>query len=229
MKLLAKTAEDRYQRPRAAADLEGCQAMASARPHRSVPARRARCVDQLPIPQRLYGRERRSRTLLAAFERVAGSGRPSWCWSPAIPASASRRWSTNCTRRWCRRAAYSRHGKFDQYKRDIPYATLAQAFQGLVRPLLARTRPSRPGGATADEALGPNGQLIIDVVPELELLIGEQPPVAELPARQQAQSRLQLVFRRFLGVSRGRNIHWRSSSTICNGSTRRHSTCSTTC
>src|SRR5260370_41751249 len=87
-------------------------------------------------------------------------------------------------------------GKFDQYKRDIPYATLAQAFQGLIRPLLGKSDAELAGWHDAlGEALGPNGRLIIDVVPELKLLIGEQPPVQELPP-QQAQGRLQLVFRR---------------------------------
>ena len=49
------------------------------------------------------------------------------------------------------------------------------------------------------EALGPNGRLMVDLVPELKLIIGEQPPVPELPP-QQAQGRFQLVFRRFIGV-----------------------------
>jgi predicted ATPase len=91
-------------------------------------------------------------------------------------------------------------GKFDQYKRDIPYATLAQAFRSLVRPLigeseteLARWRES------LSEALGPNGQLIVSLVPELELVIGEQRPVADLPP-QDAKNRFQMVFRRFVGV-----------------------------
>ncbi|HEX4862306.1 MAG TPA: AAA family ATPase, partial [Rhizomicrobium sp.] len=91
-------------------------------------------------------------------------------------------------------------GKFDQYKRDIPYATLAQAFQGLIRTLLGKSDAELAGWRDAlGEALGPNGQLMIDIVPELKLLIGEQPPVPDLPP-QQAQGRLQLVFRRFLGV-----------------------------
>ena len=91
-------------------------------------------------------------------------------------------------------------GKFDQYKRDIPYATLAQAFQSLVRQLLGKSDAelSRWRDALL-EALGPNGQLMVDLIPELELIIGEQPPVPELPP-QDAQSRFQLVFRRFLGV-----------------------------
>ena len=82
-------------------------------------------------------------------------------------------------------------GKFDQYKRDIPYATLAQAFQSLVRPLLGKSEAELERWRDAlREALGPNGQLIVDLVPELKLIIGEQPPVPELPP-QDAQRRFQ--------------------------------------
>jgi predicted ATPase len=91
-------------------------------------------------------------------------------------------------------------GKFDQYKRDIPYATLAQAFQSLIRPLLSKSEAElRNWRDTLRQALGPNGLLIVDLVPELKLIIGEQPPVPDLPP-QDAQSRFQLVFRRFIGV-----------------------------
>ena len=91
-------------------------------------------------------------------------------------------------------------GKFDQYKRDIPYATLAQAFRSLVRPLLGESEAEL--GRWRDslsEALGSNGQLIVNLIPELELVIGKQPPVADLPP-QDAKNRFQMVFRRFLSV-----------------------------
>ena len=91
-------------------------------------------------------------------------------------------------------------GKFDQYKRDIPYATLAQAFQSLVRPLLGKGEAEL--GTWRDafrQALGPNGLLIVDMVPELKLIIGEQPPIPALPP-QDAQGRFQLVIRRFIAV-----------------------------
>ena len=106
----------------------------------------------------------------------------------------------NCTRRWCRLRGLFASGKFDQHKRDVPYATLAQAFQSLVRPLLGK-RDTELSGWRHDllEALGPNGQLIVDLIPELKVIIGEQPPVPELPL-QQAQSRFQRVFKRFIGV-----------------------------
>jgi predicted ATPase len=91
-------------------------------------------------------------------------------------------------------------GKFDQYKRDIPYSTLAQAFQRLIRPLLTKSDDELGRWRHAlHEALGPNGQLMVDLVPDLKVIVGDQPVVPELPP-QDAQRRFQLVFRRFLGV-----------------------------
>jgi PAS domain S-box-containing protein len=91
-------------------------------------------------------------------------------------------------------------GKFDQYKRDIPYSTLAQAFQGLIRPLLGKNDAELSEWRDAfREALGKNGQLIVDLIPELELILGQQAPVPELPP-QDAQRRFRLVFRRFINV-----------------------------
>jgi predicted ATPase len=91
-------------------------------------------------------------------------------------------------------------GKFDQYKRDIPYATLAQAFQTLIRQILVKSEAEvERWRGSLQEALGSNGQLIVNLIPQLEFIIGKQPPVAELPPRD-AQNRFQLVFRRFLGA-----------------------------
>ncbi len=91
-------------------------------------------------------------------------------------------------------------GKFDQYKRDIPYATLGQAFQSLVRSLLAQSEMELARWKEAlSAALGPNGQLLLHLVPELELIIGPQPPVPELAALD-ANHRFQAVLQAFLGV-----------------------------
>src|SRR5262249_61896825 len=91
-------------------------------------------------------------------------------------------------------------GTVDQYTRDSPYSTLAQAFQSLIRPLLTKDE-TELGNWRRElrDALDQNAQLIVDLVPELKLVIGEQPPVPEVPA-QDAQRRFQLVFRRFIGV-----------------------------
>ena len=91
-------------------------------------------------------------------------------------------------------------GKFDQYKRDIPYATVAQAFQSLVRQILSKSEAELQAWRDAlREALGSNGLLIVDLIPELELVIGKQPPVFDL-SPQDAQRRFRTVLRRFIAV-----------------------------
>ena len=108
-------------------------------------------------------------------------------------------------------------GKFDQYKRDVPYATLAQAFQTLVRQILVKSEAEVEQWRRAlAEALGANGQLMVNLIPEVEFVIGKQPPVADLPP-QEAQNRFQFVFRRFVGAFATPNIRSRCSSTTCNG------------
>ncbi len=79
-------------------------------------------------------------------------------------------------------------GKFDQYKRDIPYATLAQAFQTLVRQILVKSEAEvNEWRCALAEAVGPNGQLIVSLVPEVEFIIGKQPPVAQITAPGRAE------------------------------------------
>src|SRR6185503_14398620 len=155
---------------------------------------------RLMIPEKLYGREREIATLLAAFDSVVTSGRPKLVLVSGYSGIGKSAVVNELHKALVPPRGLFASGKFDQYKRDIPYATLVQALQGLIRPLLGKSEAELTGTRHAlREALGPNGRLMTDIVPELKLLIGEQPPVVELPP-QQAQGRLQLVFRRFLGV-----------------------------
>ncbi|CAH2405775.1 AAA family ATPase [Mesorhizobium escarrei] len=202
MKLLAKTAEERYQTATGVeADLRQCLVEWEA--HRRIdpfPLGAHDVSDRLLIPEKLYGREREIASLLAAFDRVVVDGTTEL----VLVSGYSGIGKTSVVNELHRMLVPSRGlfapGKFDQYKRDIPYATLAQAFQNLVRPLLGQSEAEL--GCWRDalrEALGPNGQLMVDLVPQLELVIGTQPPVPDLPPRD-AQYRFQMVFRRFLGV-----------------------------
>jgi PAS domain S-box-containing protein len=201
-KLLAKTAEERYQTAAGLErDLQRCLAAWETQ-HRinAFPLGQQDTPDRLLIPEKLYGREREIDTLLAAFGRVVTSGRPELLLVSGYSGIGKSAVVNELHRALVPPRGLFASGKFDQYKRDIPYATLAQAFQSLIRSLLGKNDAELAGWRDAlREALGPNGRLMIDVVPELKLLIGEQPPVQELPP-QQAQGRLQLVFRRFLGV-----------------------------
>ncbi|MBV8473452.1 MAG: AAA family ATPase, partial [Hyphomicrobiales bacterium] len=136
----------------------------------------------------------------ASFDRIVQSGPPELVLVSGYSGIGKSAVVNELHKALALRSGLFASGKFDQYKRDIPYATLAQAFQGLIRSLLGASDAELAGWREAlREALGPNGRLMIDVVPELKLLIGEQPPVPDLPP-QQAQGRLQLVFSRFLSV-----------------------------
>ena len=202
MKLLAKTAEERYQTAAGVErDLRRCLADWEAQGHiEDFPPGEHDTPDRLLIPEKLYGRAREVETLLAAFDRIVESGAPE-----LVLVSGYSGIGKSAVVHELHKALVPTHGlfasgKFDQYKRDIPYATLAQAFQGLIRPLLGLSETELAGWRDAlHEALGPNAKLMVDLVPELKLITGEPPPIPELPP-QQAHSRFQLVFRRFLGV-----------------------------
>ena len=201
MKLLSKTAEDRYQTAAGVeADLRRCLAEWKCAVA-SIPFLSARttCLTSCSSRKSSTGGKVKSNCCSRLSIAWSPRGRRNSCWCPAIPVSESRRWSTNCTRRWSRRGLFA-SGKFDQYKRDIPYATLAQAFQHLARQILGQSETELDHWRAAiHEALGPNGQLMVNLIPELELIIGDQPPVAEL-SPQDAQNRFQMVFRRLLAV-----------------------------
>ena len=202
MKLLTKTAEERYQTAAGLErDLRRC--LTQWETHGRIdefPLGEHDALDRLLIPEKLYGRAREVETLLGSFDRIVKSGA-----SELVLVSGYSGVGKSSVVHELRKVlvpprALFASGKFDQYKRDIPYATLAQAFRSLVRPLLSRTEAElRVWRDALLQALGPNGRLMVDVVPELKLIIGEPPPVPELPP-QDAQRRFQLVFRRFIGV-----------------------------
>ena len=142
----------------------------------------------------------RSTPLLTAFDRVVAGGRPELVLVSGYSGIGKSAVVNELHKALVPPRGLFASGKFDQYKRDIPYATLAQAFQSLIRPLLSKSEDDlRKWRDALREALDPNGLLIVELVPELKHIIGEQPPVPELPP-QEAQRRFQLVFRRFIGV-----------------------------
>jgi predicted ATPase len=202
MKLLAKTAEERYQTaPGAEGDLRCCFAEWETRGRIDEFALGEHDTpDRLLIPEKLYGRAREIETLLAAFDRIVKSGAPELVLVSGYSGIGKSSVVNELHKVLVPPRGLFASGKFDQYKRDIPYSTLAQAFQSLVRPLLGKGEAELASWRHALlEALGPNGRLMVDLVPELKLIIGERPPVPALPS-QQAQSRFQLVFRRFIAV-----------------------------
>jgi len=202
LKLLAKTAEDRYQTAAGlASDLQRClaewEATGGIEP---FPLGARDASDRMLIPERLYGREREIGSLLEAFHRVVAMGSTELVLVSGYSGIGKSSVVNELHKGLVRPRALFASGKFDQYKRDIPYATIAAAFQSLVRSLLGRSEAELTRWReTLSEAVGPNGQLIVNLVPDLELVIGAQPPVADL-APQDAQRRFHMVFARFLGV-----------------------------
>jgi PAS domain S-box-containing protein len=202
MRLLAKAAEDRYQTAAGLeSDLRRCLAAWQAeRRIDDFQLGEHDTPDRLFIPEKLYGREREIATLLAAFDRVVNGGAPELVLVSGYSGIGKSSVVNELHKVLVPPRGLFASGKFDQYKRDIPFSTLAQAFQSLVRTLLSKSDTELSGWRDALlEALGPNGRLIADIVPELKLIVGEQPPVPELPP-QDTQRRFQLVFRRFIGV-----------------------------
>src|SRR5262252_806806 len=202
MKLLAKTPEDRYQTAGGVErDLRHCLAEWEARRH--IDDFRLGLQDtpnQLLIPEKLYGRDREIATLLSCFDRIIKTGVPELVLVSGYSGIGKSSVVDELHKVLVQPRGLIASGKFDQYKRDIPYATLVEAFQSLVRPLLSKSDTDLASWRhSLLEALGSNGRLMIDLIPELKPIIGDQPPVPELPP-QQAQSRFQLVCRRFIGA-----------------------------
>ncbi|HEX8892868.1 MAG TPA: AAA family ATPase, partial [Terriglobales bacterium] len=202
MKLLAKTPEERYQTASGVeSDLRRC--LADWEAHGGIAdfiPGQLDAPDHLIIPEKLYGRAREIETLLTAFDRVVAGGRPELVLVSGYSGVGKSAVVNELHKPLVPPRGLFASGKFDQYKRDIPYATLAQAFQSLTRPLLSKSEEELTEWRNAlHEALDPNGQLMVNLVPELKAIIGDQPPVPELPERE-AKGRFHLVFRRFIGV-----------------------------
>jgi PAS domain S-box-containing protein len=202
MKLLAKTAEERYQTAAGVeSDLRRCLAEWEklGRIH-SFSVGTHDASDRLWIPEKLYGRDREVKVLLDAFERVVARGTSRL----ALVSGYSGIGKSSVVNELQKAIVLPRgifvSGKFDQHRRDIPYATLAQAFQTLIRQILGKSENEVAHWRTViQQAVGPSGQLITNLIPELELIIGKRPSVPELPP-QETQNRFQAVFRRFLCV-----------------------------
>jgi predicted ATPase/class 3 adenylate cyclase/tRNA A-37 threonylcarbamoyl transferase component Bud32 len=252
LKLMAKTAEERYQTASGLEfDLQKCLEQLETKgqiDHFSLGVRDV--AGDLHIPQKLYGREGELAQLLEAFAKVRRGRSPSLQSSPVSPQSPQspqtsgansqtplqtgannqtpQNLETNVTphtliktpiilvvgypgigksvlineihKPIVQAGGYFISGKFDQLQKHIPYAPLIRAFQELVRQILTETTAQISlWQEKLLAALGTNGQVIAAVIPEIELIIGKQPPLAALEATA-AQNRFNLVFLKFVGV-----------------------------
>jgi predicted ATPase len=202
MKLLSKTPEERYQTAAGIeADLRSClAAWESVGRIDLFPLGAHDVPDRLLMPEKLYGREPEIKVLLAAFDRVVADGTTELALVSGNPGIGKSSVVNELNKYLVQSRGLFASGKFDQYKRDIPYATLAQAFRALIHHILGKSDAEVSHWQDAlRKAVGPNGQLIANLIPELELVIGKQHSVADLSAHD-AQNRFKMVFRRFIAV-----------------------------
>lgn len=202
MKLLSKMAEDRYQTAAGLeSDLRRCLAEWKAQGQiDAFPLGIHDAPGRLMLPEKLYGRQSEVRSLLAAFDRVANDGLPELI----LVSGASGVGKSSVVNELNKALLSSRgliaSGKFDQNKRDVPYAAFAQAFQQLVGIVLAEPPAALASYRDAiSAAVGPYGQFLVNLAPELERVIGPQPSIAELPS-QDARRVFEQALQRFIGV-----------------------------
>ncbi|MBD2166854.1 AAA family ATPase [Calothrix membranacea FACHB-236] len=201
MKLLAKNAEDRYQSALGLKhDLENC--LYQLKNHGIITdfeiGKRDVC-DRFLIPEKLYGREAEVSTLLQAFERIA-NGNSEMMLVAGFSGIGKTAVVNEVHKPITRQQGYFIKGKFDQFNRNIPFSAFVQVFRDLMGQLLAESDTQLQIWKTKIlAALGDNAQVIIEVIPELERIIGVQPPAPELSGIS-AQNRFNLLFEKFIQV-----------------------------
>jgi len=201
LKLLAKNAEARYQSTFGIkADLESClnQVRANGKV-KSFLLARSDIPEKFEIPQHLYGRDEETKSLMTAFDRVARGGK-----EITLVSGQGGIGKTSLVKQIykpiTRQRGYFLAGKFDQFHRNVPHSAVVEAFRDLVSQILSESQDSIAGWkSNLLNALGPNGQVIIDVIPEIELIIGPQPSVPDLGPIE-AKNRFRLVFQNFIRV-----------------------------
>jgi len=201
IKLMAKNAEDRYQSALGLKfDLEKClkQLQETGEIHKFEIAQYDVC-DRFIIPDKLYGREAEVLTLLQAFDRVS-NGATEMMLVAGFSGIGKTAVVNEVHKPIVRQRGYFIKGKFDQFQRNIPLSAFVQAFRDLMEQLLTESDVQlEQWKNNILEAVGENGQVIIEVIPELSRIIGEQPPALELSGMA-AQNRFNLLFQNFTKV-----------------------------
>ncbi|MCC5655362.1 AAA family ATPase, partial [Nostoc sp. XA013] len=221
LKLMAKNAEDRYQSAWGIkADLEHCAGQLAEMGQINAMSLGLQDVsEQFRIPQKLYGREAEIAALWVAFDRVTGNRESGAGNREKHPTPYTLHPTPSCSEMMLvsgysgigktalvqelykpitAKHGYFISGKFDQFRRNIPYSAIVDALQKLVQQLLGEPNEQvEVWRSRLLTALGSNGQIIVDVIPEVEFIIGKQPPVPKVGATE-AQNRFNLTFQRFV-------------------------------
>jgi predicted ATPase/signal transduction histidine kinase/tRNA A-37 threonylcarbamoyl transferase component Bud32 len=203
MKLMAKTSEERYQSAYGIkVDLEaGLRQLENGADNPEITLGLQDISDKFQIPQKLYGRQEEIETLLTAFDRIAtGKSRIEMMLVAGYSGIGKSSLVAEVYKPITEKRGYFIAGKFEQFQRNVPYSAVVHAFRGLIQQLLTETEAElQIWREKLLAALGVNGQIIIDVIPEVELIVGQQPAVPQLGPTE-SLNRFNLVFQNFLEV-----------------------------
>lgn len=201
LKLLSKSADDRYQTAAGLAfDLRHCvTALEGGGPIPEFTLGWHDTALHFALPQRLYGRETETRLLLEAFDRMK-TGQTELLLVSGYSGIGKSVLVQELYKPVTERHGYFLAGKFDQFQRNTPYAAFLQAFQaGLVQILTESEATIEHWRTRLLTALGNNGSVLAAVLPEVELILGKQPPAVSLSPTE-AQNRFLATFLNFLAV-----------------------------
>ncbi|MEH1790426.1 MAG: ATP-binding sensor histidine kinase [Nostoc sp.] len=200
-KLMAKNAEDRYQSIFGLKhDLKMClyEFKEAAKIENFEIAKKDIC-DRFIIPDKLYGRKNEVQQLLEAFDRVS-AGNSELMLVAGFSGIGKTAVVNEVHKPIVKQSGYFIKGKFDQFNRNIPFSAFVQSFRDLMKQLLAESDAQiQEWKSKILKALGKDGQVIIDVIPELSIIIGTQPPATELSGTA-AQNRFNLLFQKFINL-----------------------------
>ncbi|MEP6524591.1 serine/threonine-protein kinase PknK, partial [Microcoleus vaginatus DQ-U2] len=200
-KLMAKNAENRYQTAGGLKhDLETCLVQLQATGNIEEFALATRDItDRFLIPEKLYGRQTEVSNLLAAFERVS-TGSAEMMLVAGFSGIGKTAVVNEVHKPIARQRGYFIKGKYDQFGRNIPFSAFVQAFRELMGQLLSESdAPLQTWKTLILTAVGDSGQVLIEVIPELERIIGAQPAALELSGSA-AQNRFNLLMQKFVQV-----------------------------
>ncbi|MBF0274923.1 MAG: AAA family ATPase [Nitrospinae bacterium] len=201
MKLLKKNAEERYLSSTGLIyDLEKCLEMVkTGNEEKNFIIAQKDISDRFQINQKLYGREKEIQSLMTTFSGVA-EGKSEILFVSGYAGVGKSVLVNEIHKPVVSRKSFFVEGKFDQFQRDIPYSALAAAFKGLVNQLLSESRERLEyWKEKLLKAFGPNGQLILNLIPNLQDITGSQPAVQELNPSE-ARNRFIFTFRNFIKI-----------------------------
>ena len=201
LKLMAKRSEDRYQSALGIiSDLKRCLDNLNAT---GVITRfllgKKDISERLQVPQKLFGREKEIKQLSQIFKRVC-NGNTELMMVSGYSGVGKTSLIHEIQNLVIDGKGFFISGKFDQLERDIPYNSIICAFNELIGQLLTKPEDELTGWKTKIlAALESSGQVIVDCIPDLELIIGKQPPIKTLPPVD-AQNRFNIIFQNFIHV-----------------------------